>query len=67
MPSAKTYTRSQYEKSFDLLMKYERIVVRRADQDTRAFDELKKHRDRYMFRRKGIEPQAEMSAAQFFL
>ena len=40
MPSAKTYTRSQYEKSFDLLMKYERIVVRRADQDTRAFDEL---------------------------
>jgi hypothetical protein len=40
MPSAKAYTRSLFDKSFDLLMKYERIVVRRADQDTSAFDEL---------------------------
>lgn len=36
----KSYTRSQYDKSFDLLKKYERIVVRQATQDTTALDEL---------------------------
>ena len=40
MPSAKTYTRSQFEKSFDLLMKYEPIVVRPGYEDTKALDEL---------------------------
>lgn len=36
----KSYTRSEYDKSFDLLKKYERIVVRQATQDTTALDEL---------------------------
>lgn len=36
----KAYTRSQYDKTFDLLKKYEHIVVRQATLDTTALEEL---------------------------
>lgn len=36
----KKYSRSQYDKSFDLLKKYEYIVVRQTTHDTTALDEL---------------------------
>ena len=36
----KAYNRSQYDKSFELLRKYEHIVVRPTTQDTTALDEL---------------------------
>lgn len=36
----KVYSKTQYEKSFDMLVKYERIVVRPTINDTKALDEL---------------------------
>ena len=36
----KSYSKSQFNKTFDLLLKYEHIVVRRATQDTSALEEL---------------------------
>lgn len=36
----KQYSRIQYEKSFELLMKYEKIVIRHETQDTKALYEL---------------------------
>ena len=38
----RSYSKDNFDKSFNLLMKYERIVVRDATQDTRALDELVK-------------------------
>ena len=35
-----TFTKKQYDRSFELLYKYEHIVVRRASNDTKALDEL---------------------------
>lgn len=37
---AKSYTKTQYEKTFDLLFKYEHIVVRPLTKDTKALEEL---------------------------